>query len=154
MRKTLSNNNSTNRTRLVWLLLLAGTVILLFWAGMKALRIYQVSSSLMDRQNQAERLLSNGPSAIDANEAEDLVYGLRRDVVTLNNEIGFLIPILPYLGWLPKVGPLAAAAPPLMEMADAGTEAAAYAFRGMKPALPLLQENSDESSRISKRPEE
>ncbi len=145
----MSKNKSTDRTRLAWLLLLAGTVILLFWAGLKGWRVYQASSSLMARQVQAERLLADGLGAVDADDAEDLVFGLRRDIVTLDNEIGFLIPLLPYLGWLPKVGPLATAAPQLMEMADAGTAAAAYAFRGMKPALTLLQEESDESSRIS-----
>jgi hypothetical protein len=115
---------------------------------MKAWRIYQASSSLLGRQAEAEHMLADGPDSIDADAAEDLVFGLRTDVLNLKNEIGFLTPVLPYLGWLPKVGPLATSAPYLMEMADAGTEAAAYGFRGMKPALTLLQEESNESPRI------
>jgi hypothetical protein len=37
-------------------------------------------------------------------------------------------------------------APALMEMADAGSEAAAYAIRGLKPGLVLMQTESDEST--------
>jgi hypothetical protein len=101
----------------------------------------------MARQAEAELMLADGPDGIDADAAEDLVFGLRIDVLNLKNELGFLTPVLPYLGWLPKVGPLATSAPYLIEMADAGTEAAAYAFRGMKPTLTLLEEESNESSR-------
>ena len=142
----MSNNEPAKQTRLIWLLLLAGIVILLFWAGMKSWRLYQASSSLLARQGQAEYLLADGLGGLEANAVEDLVYGMRRDVVNLNNEISFLTPIMPYFDWVPVVGPLAAAAPHLMEMADAGTESAAYAFRGMKPALTLLQEERDSSS--------
>ena len=113
---------------------------------MKVWRTYQVTTSLLARQIQAERLLEDGLANVDADAAEDLVYGLRSDVVSLENEIGFLIPLLPSLGWLPKVGPLASAAPHLMEMADAGTESAAYAFQGVKPALALLKEEDNENA--------
>jgi len=125
-------------------------VILLIWAGMKTWRIYQASTSLLARQAELELMLADGPGNIDVDAAEDFVYGLRSDVASLDNEIGFMTPVLPLLGWLPKIGPLAASAPQLMEMADAGTEAAAYAFRGMKPALLLLQEESNDSSAIPK----
>ena len=125
---------------------MAGVVILLFWAGLKAWRIYQAGSSLMARQAEAERLLANGLGSVDAGAAEDLVFGVRADVVDLDNEVGFIMPLLPYFGWLPKIGPLATAAPHLLEMADAGTEAAAYAFRGVKPALELQQKDSDAGS--------
>ncbi len=142
----MSKKAPANQTRLIWLLLLAGIVIILFWAGMKSWRIYQAGSSLMSRQDQAENLLADGLNGLEANAVEDLVFGMRSDVVNLTNEISFLIPVLPYFGWVPIVGPLASAAPQLLEMADAGTESAAYAFRGMKPALALLQEESDSSS--------
>lgn len=144
----MSETHTIKTNRLVWLLLLAGISILLFWAGMKAWRIYQASSSLMNRQSEVEQLLIEGPANMDAEEAEDLVFGLRADVRNLNNEVGFLLPVLPYLYWLPEIGPLASSAPQLMEMADAGTEAAAYAFRGVKPAFAVLEDDSDDSVRF------
>ena len=86
----MSKNENTNRSRIIRLLLLAGVVILLVWAAMKVWRTYQVTTSLLARQNQAERLLEDGLANVNADAAEELVYGLRSDVVSLENEIGFL----------------------------------------------------------------
>lgn len=130
-----------NTRRLLWLLLAAGLALILIWSGLKAWRTYRAAQSLLDRQAAAEELLAGGLSNADPEAAEDLVYGVRGDIVTLRNEVAFLMPLMPYLGWLPRVGPLAVASPELLEMADAGSEAAAYAFRGLKPALVLLQDD-------------
>jgi hypothetical protein len=144
----LDNNGSTRRTRLVWLLLLAGFIVLLVWVGLKSWRIYQAGNSLLARQSQAESLLAAGPRNMDPNAAEDLIFGLRSDVLSLRNEVAFILPVLPYLDGLPRIGPLLAATPQLVEMADAGTESAAYAFRGMKPALSLLSAEDETNNRI------
>ncbi|NCF67371.1 MAG: DUF4012 domain-containing protein [Chloroflexi bacterium] len=139
----MSNRESKIRRRIIWLLLLAGLIILFIWAGLKAWRTVQIANSLLSRQAQAQQLLAEGPGNVDPEAAEALVLGLRGDVVDLRQEVGFLMPILPYLGWLPKVGSLASAAPQLMDMADSGTEAAAYAFRGLKPAMLILQDEEN-----------
>ncbi len=128
--------------RLIWLLLLAGLVILLIWLGLKSWRVYRAAQSLLERPPAVQALLADGVGDMDPMAAEELVYGVRGDVVVLRDELGFLMPILPVLGWLPRVGPLLAAAPDLMEMADAGTEGAAYAYRGMQPALIALKDNT------------
>ena len=130
-----------NKRTLILTLLLAGLALILITFAIKGWRSYQAVQSLLTRQAQAQDLLAGGFTNVDPEQAEALVYGLREDVVILRNETRFLMPLMPYLGWLPKAGPLAEAAPKLMEMADAGTEAAAYAFRGLKPALFLLQED-------------
>ena len=139
----MNQNESNSRRKLIWLLALSGLVILIIWSGLKVWNTYQAASSLLSRQNEAEQLLSDGLTGIEPEAAEALVYGLRSDVVALKQELGFLMPILPLLYWAPEIGPLAAAAPQLMEMGDAGTEAAAFAFRGLEPALTIIQSEDD-----------
>lgn len=134
--------------RLIWLLLLAGLVVLLIWLGLKSWRVYNAAQSLLARPAAIQDLLAEGIGDLDPAAAEELVYGVRGDVVVLRDELGFIMPLLPYLGWLPRVGPLLAAAPDLMEMADAGTEATAYAYRGIQPALIALHDDAD-NDRIS-----
>jgi hypothetical protein len=128
------------------LLFLTGILLLLGWLSWKAWTVYRSANSLIARQAEIEELMDGGWQAIDPQAAEALVMGIRSDVTTLEQNIAFLTPILPYLSPLPKIGPLADAAPYLLEMADAGTEAAAYGFRALKPALEELQTaESDES---------
>lgn len=131
-------------SRIALLLFLAGILLLLFWLGWKAWRIYDASSSLLARQAEIEQLTDGGWQQKDPDELEALVFGIRADSVALMNEIDFLMPLVPVLSTLPEIGPLAAASPALLEMVDAGTAAAAYGFRGMKPALAAIQD--EESS--------
>jgi hypothetical protein len=114
-------------------------LLLLLWMGLKAYRIGTAVQSLLARQPQAETLLEGGLSNLNPDEVEQLVLGLRQDIVTLKRETAFLMPLTPHLGWVPQAGPLLVATPELMEMADAGTETAVLAFNALKPALLLLQ---------------
>ncbi|MCL4263389.1 MAG: DUF4012 domain-containing protein [Anaerolineae bacterium] len=142
----LTTRPAAQSGRKIALLLLTGAaVLLLLWLGVKAYRIGTAVQSLLARQPQAEVLLDGGLSSLDPDEAEELVTGLRQDIVTLKRETNFLMPLTPYLGWIPKAGPLLVAAPHLMEMADAGTETAVHAFTGLKPALALLQTETEGS---------
>ena len=125
--------------RLPQLLFLVGLLLILLWLGIKGWRIANAGRSLLARQEEAEMLASDGLVNADPDAAEELVIGLRRDVVVLERETSLFLPLAPAFGWMPKVGPLLAAAPQLMEMADAGTEAAVYGIRSLKPALFLLQ---------------
>ncbi len=142
----MSQNTTNSKRRFIWLFFLAGLLILIIWGGLKAWRTYQAASSLLARQGEAEQLMANGLDGIAPGTLEAMVNGLRGDVVTLRQELGFLMPILPLFHWLPEIGSLMVAAPQLMEMADAGTEGAAYAFRGLKPALLLVQSDDDISA--------
>jgi hypothetical protein len=118
---------------------LAGLLILLLWAGLKGWRLYQVAQSLLTYQAAAESLRDTGPAQMDPDEVEALVNGLRTDVLILKREVSPFMPIISRLGWLPRYGPTLAAAPHLLEMADAGTAAAGYAMRGLEPALAAMQ---------------
>ena len=132
--------------RIALLLLFTGILLFLSWLGWKAWRIYRTSSSLLARQAEIQQLADGGWQQINPDAAETLVLNLRADIVALKQDIGFLIPVLPYLSQLPDIGPLAESAPHLLEMADAGSEAAAYGIRGLKPVLDDIQtEDGSES---------
>lgn len=119
--------------------------LLVLWLGIKGWRINTAVQSLLAAQAQAETLLANGPTAIDPAQADALVYGVRRDVVTLRQELAFAMPLFTRMGWIPRYGPTLAAAPTLLEMADYGTETAVYAYRSLSPALPIMQSKQDDT---------
>lgn len=137
-----TQTQSTQRLLLPRLLILAGAALLLLWSGLKLWHIGGAVRSLLAVQTQAETMMAGGLTQIDPDEAEALVMQVRGDVLTLKNETAFLMPLLPRLHWLPTVGPTLSITPQLVEMADAGTETAAYAVRGLKPALTILQDDT------------
>jgi hypothetical protein len=141
--ESAATHSTRNGRWLFWLLLLSGFLLLFSWLGWKAWRGYEAASSLLAREDQARQLLAAGPRDIDPAAAEALIVGLRQDVVSLRQETAFLMPLLPLAREIPQLAPLAEAAPALLEMADAGTEAAVYGFRGLKPALTVMQSNAD-----------
>jgi hypothetical protein len=121
-----------------WPLFLGGILLLLVWFGLKGWRVFQAAQSLQGWQADAEAMLATGIADVNPDAAEAVVMGMRRDVQILGQEARLFLPLTPHLGWLPAVGPTVEVARQLLEMADAGTEAAAYAFRGLKPGLTLL----------------
>lgn len=133
---------------MVRLLLLAGVLLLLLWLGLKAWRVYGAAQSLMSVEQEARELMAGGASAVDPDAAESLVLGTREDIVTLDQELGFIRPIAPYLGWVPRLGPTLVAAPHLLDMADAGSEAGALAVSSLKPALGVIQQESFSAARM------
>ena len=125
--------------RLIRLALLLVLLAFLLWAGLKAWRVAGAARSLLALEDEARALAANGLANVDANAAEALLLGARADIVTLRDELGFIRPIAPYLGWVPRLGPALVAAPDLLDMADAGSEAGVLAFGGLKPALAIAQ---------------
>lgn len=75
---------------------------------------------------------------INPDQAEDLVLGLREDIVALKREAAIFMPLRGLFRGLDKIGPTLDIAPQLMEMADAGTLAAVYLIQGLKPGLVVL----------------
>jgi hypothetical protein len=127
-------------------LFLAGALLLITWLGVKSWRIGQIAQGLQARQNQVEQILSEGVANIEPDKVRSLVMDTRRDVVVFKSQVSLFLPLATYLSWLPKVGPLLAASPELLEMADAGTEAAAFTYRGLEPGLTLLKQDQPSSS--------
>lgn len=157
---TLNNNNTpvplpsdneprrSSTKRAAGLLILLGLLIFLLWAGLKSWRVYQSARSLMALESEARSLLDGGIKAVDPDAAEALVLRAREDIVTLNSELAFTKPIAPLLGWVPRFGPVITSAPYLLEMADAGSAAAALAVSSLKPALAIIQQPNFGAARM------
>ena len=81
----------------------------------------------------------------ELNEAEviDLAYAVRRDTSGLVRELEPLLPITPYLAWLPRFGPLMPVAGDLLGLADSGTELLVLLVDGLSPALPVVSNAAD-----------
>lgn len=137
--ETFATEKSSSGRWLVWLLLVSGLLLLFGWLGWKVWRVSQTATALLSREDQARALLSDGPANVDPDAAEALVLGLRGDVLALQQEAGFLLPLLPLLRDVQGVGALADNGPALLALADAGTEAAVYGVRGLKPVLAQWQ---------------
>lgn len=140
----------TAQSRFAWArprpLLLLALAVLLVWLGVKGWRIGRAVQSLLAQQTAAESIMADGLTNIDPETAEEMLFSVRQNVVTLREEMAVFMPLTAYLGWLPRIGSLAEAAPHLMEMADAGTETAVHAFTGLKPALSLMQASDSSGS--------
>lgn len=134
--------------RLARWLVLVGLIILFLWLGLKTWRVYQATASLLSVQDKAQVLLAGGLKSSDPDLIEALVVGAREDIATLNDELGFIQPIFPLLGWLPRIGPLLEATPHLLAMADAGSEAGATAITALKPALAIMQRDDFSAARL------
>jgi hypothetical protein len=64
----------------------------------------------------------------------------------LKAELGPAMVLARYLGWLPLIGPDAAAAPGLLEIGIGASTAADLVFEGLNPLLPLLEGSGELSS--------
>ena len=123
---------------LVRLLLLGGLLLIFAALVWKGIRVTRLLASLQAREAAVSALLDEGPRNVSPADLEAQVGGLRTDVVALRREVGFLLPLTPFLGWIPVAGPLLAAAEPLLDMADHGSAAGVYLFRSLAPALDVV----------------
>ena len=120
--------------------------LLIIWLSIKGWRIGTAVQSLLDQQVAAQSLMAGGIGNIDPDTTEEMVNTIRQNTITLRDETAIFMPLTSYLGWLPQIGPLVIIAPQLVEMADAGTETAVYAYDALKPALRLMQNEANNGS--------
>ena len=131
-----------NHINKIPLLLVTGGILLLVgWLVSQAIPLWQAANSLLESQARAESLMANGLTGIEPDDADSLVFDIHRDVEILNRHLGPILPLAAKFHWLPKIGPLLSVGPELMVMADAGSDSAYYAMKGMKPALSILQDD-------------
>jgi len=136
--------------RLALLILLCGFLLIVIWLGIKVWRLVDIARALPAYEERFAALAEDGLANADPDETEALVLELRADVVTLRREVRPLLPLARLFTWAPKVGPLFAEAGPLLEIADSGTEAAAYAIRGLKPLLAAVQQPDPTTSTVAR----
>ena len=136
------------RRGLARVLILAGLAILLLWVGLKTWRILSPALSLLALRSDAEALMSGGMSGLDPDAAEALARSAQTDIRALRNELAFLETIAPIVSWIPRIGPTVEAAPYLLEMADAGSEAGLVALTSLRPALAVMQREDFSATRL------
>ncbi len=136
--------------RLALLIIVGGVLLIAIWLGVKIWRLVDIARALPTYEERFAALTEGGLASADPDETEALVLELRADVVTLRREVGPLLPLARLFTWAPKVGPLLAEAEPLLEIADSGTEAAAYAIRALKPLLVVVQQPDPTTSTIAR----
>ncbi len=124
------------------LLFLAGAILLIGWLAVKSWRLVGAARSLQSVEAELTQIQEAGLGTVDPARLGDLVIGVRRDVLVIRQETRLFWPVLPALGWLPRIGPLLAEAPDLIELADAGTAAAAYAWQGVGPGLTTANDGA------------
>lgn len=147
---TTETTSPPKTKRIILLVLLGILLLIIFWLGLKTWRIYQVGQDLLARQAEVETLMVNGPTNIDPDRTESLILETRQDIKTLKKETAVFMPLTPYLGWVPTVGSTLVNAPAFMAMAESGIDGAAFAVRGLKPALLIMQDdNPSEASMLS-----
>jgi len=112
-------------------LLVVGALLIVLWV----VTTYRAATGLIGQLARVEQLSEGGLTAVDPADVGDLVADVRRDVVTLRNNTGWLLPGAARLDWLPRVGPLLRQAPRLLDMADALSEVAVLLWRDVEPAL-------------------
>lgn len=147
---TTETTSPPKTKRIILLVLLGILLLIIFWLGLKTWRIYQVGQDLLATQAEVETLMADGLTNIDPDRAEALIMETRQDIKTLKKETAVFMPLTPYLGWVPTVGSTLVNAPAFMTMAESGIDGAAFAVRGLKPALLIMQDdNPSEASMLS-----
>jgi hypothetical protein len=129
---------------LVW----GGLLLLVGWLLFKGWRLYSLAQNFQEHRAMIEILAAGELGAGGMVEAADTLLAIRADTAALRDEVAIFMPLTPYLGWLPQVGPLMPAAPHLLEMADAGTETGAVLVTALRPALIASQERTPEEPLI------
>ncbi|MEM9776062.1 MAG: DUF4012 domain-containing protein [Chloroflexota bacterium] len=133
------------------LLIWAGIILTLTAPLIKGWRIYRSATSLQAHITTLQTEVDGGLSKLDTNVLEIEILAIRREAQLLHAELEPLLPITPYLTWVPRVGDLMPVTPELLSLMDNGTFIAADLGVEMLPAISVLQDDSTEM--IEKVPE-
>lgn len=129
----------SNRRRSGCLIAVAVALLLTGWLSWKAFRVARSAQSLLNQQARVELLLADGPLKADPDAAAEVVATAQRDVAVIYGETRPFFWLLRRLAWMPRLGPLLAESPALLEMADSGARLAQMLTPVWQPALRILQ---------------
>ncbi len=126
------------------LLLLALAALLVLWLGWTGWKLYGYARRLQANVGQLQALAA--PGALDKIQPADLL-ALQPQIAALDDDIQGLARtvqpfmfITPALGWLPRIGPEAAQAQPVLALATHTSAAGRLAFDGLTPVLSAWQD--------------
>jgi len=109
------------------------------WAGSKGMRLWQHLDSLRTTLPRLEARIR--PDAMADLQPADLAAlkedfaTLEADLAAIEAEVGPLLPLTPYLGWVPRFGGDIQAAPSLLQVASGIARAAHLTLKGMEPLV-------------------
>jgi len=136
--------------RLAWRrwFLLGALFLALALAGYKAERVWKLAQSLQGRLDRLQAA-ADGTADIGLRELGADLRGTHADLNALQREIGFLLPLMRRLGWVPGIGGDLQAAPPLLYMALSVTEAGTLAFDSLEPLIALTEDGSTDGRTLA-----
>lgn len=126
------------------LLLLALAALLALWLGWTGWKLYGYARRLQANVSQLQALAA--PGALDGIQPADLlalqpqIAALDDDVQGLARTVQPFMFITPALGWLPRIGPEAAQAQPVLALATHTSAAGRLAFDSLTPVLSAWQD--------------
>ncbi|MEM7800858.1 MAG: DUF4012 domain-containing protein, partial [Chloroflexota bacterium] len=127
------------------LIILVGLFLISLPLILKGVRVFRLYQNFQAHLTTVETLQAKGLSSISSGDVMALSSGIRSDTVALIEEAEPLLPLTPYLGWLPRLGPLMPVAPELLRLADNGTLMLVELTQGLAPALDVLAASGDQS---------
>lgn len=128
--------------RLGCLLIALLVAVLVLWLGIKAVRVTLAARGLLDDLQALQALDVQSLSSLDpANLAalRDRFAGMEAKLNVVQSEAGPFLPLADRMGWLPRFGHEAQAAPALLELASNVATAGRAAMDGALPALDALR---------------
>jgi hypothetical protein len=133
------------RRALLWLgiaLVVAGLTLLFAWGGLKLYRVRTCLDSTLAHLRALQELApqeSANLASVDLPEASAHIQGLQRDLACLRVEAQVFLPLTPWFGWLPEVGPDIASAPVILDLAQALVDGGVLALEGLAPLVGQVQ---------------
>ena len=129
-------HTTRSRRRIALIAAVALLLVVALWLGVTGYRLWRVASALRADLTAAQMLAAGGVENLDARRAADLLHATHADLEELQSAAGPFLWLCPYLGWVPRYGPLIRVAPELLEIA-VGLTAAGSEIAG--EAIPLLE---------------
>lgn len=124
------------------LLIVTGCLLMLGVAWVKYDRVRTCLDSGLARMRFMRDLVPDQMSTsagLTLREADTQLRGLHDDLVCLKAEVREFLPVLPLLGWLPRVGPDIASAPVLLQMAEALADGGLLVMDALAPVIAQIQ---------------
>jgi hypothetical protein len=119
-------------------ILLGLLLLLLAFGGYKAQRVWRLARSLQSWLDELQAMADNS-AEVELRDVGESLRGAHADLEALRSEVALFMPLTRYLGWVPVVGGDLRAAPALLDVALAVTEAGTTAFDGLEPLLELAE---------------
>jgi hypothetical protein len=132
------------RTRLGWVLILAGLLMIGGWGAITGVQLLNRVRSLQDHLQVLEGLAreaAGGAEPATLRTAGKHLTGMHQDLEAIQSRIGPLLPAGRLLRWLPRYGGDLAAASDLLDMAVGVASAGDRTFQALLPAFDLFSDS-------------